>query len=68
MKTASTILILALCLAVALGIAGIFTLISISLGSFKPLDITIGAIWFFMISFIVSMPLLIPRLRKRIGT
>lgn len=66
MKTSSTVLLLGICLVVALAITGIFVLAATSLGTYTTIDITIGTVWFFTISFIISLPLLIPRLRKRI--
>ena len=54
------------CLAVALAVAGAFALTATWMGTYTPTDIAIGGLWFFVISFIASMPLLIPKLRSRL--
>ena len=61
-----TLIYVASCLAIALAIAGVFALTATWAGMYTQTDIAIGTLWFFVISFIASMPLLIPKLRSRL--
>lgn len=66
MRYVSKATLLGICLLASLGVTALFTLAAASLGTYTQIDITIGTTWFFTISFITSMPLLIPKLRKRL--
>ena len=60
------LIMLGACLLTATLITSVFIIIATNIGSYTPTDIAIGSIWFFVISFIASMPLLIPKLRRRL--
>ncbi len=66
-KRYRTVLMLGSCLASATATTALFIAAATLIGTYNFLDIAIGAVWFFTISFIVSMPLLLPRLKRRLG-
>ena len=68
MEARYRVIMLGSILAVALAISGTFAAATSAMGIYTSTDIAIGFVWFFTISFLVSTPLLIPRLRRRLGT
>lgn len=66
-KPYRSLLMLSICLSFATAITALFIAAATLIGRYTSLDITIGSVWFFTISIIVSLPLLLPRLRPRLG-
>ncbi len=66
-RTYRTLVMLGSCLASAIAITALFIAAATLIGAYTWTDIAIGSIWFFTISFIVSLPLLLPRLKRRLG-
>ncbi|MDJ0270778.1 MAG: hypothetical protein NXY59_09630 [Aigarchaeota archaeon] len=62
-----TLVMLGSCLASATAITALFIAAATLVGAYTWLDIAIGSIWFFTISFIVSLLLLLPRLKRMLG-
>ena len=59
-----TFLSIALCLAAALAVASTFLAAAWLSRAYTELDLAVGFLWFFSVSFIASMPLLIPRVKR----
>ncbi len=61
------LVILSMCLFFSTAITALFIAAATLIGGYTWLDIAIGSVWFFTISFIISPPLLLPRLKRRLG-
>ncbi|MFQ6134372.1 MAG: hypothetical protein ACE5KU_00965 [Nitrososphaerales archaeon] len=59
------ILAIGSCLLFATLMTSAFTAAALQLGKYTQVDIYVGVAWFFVISLIISSPLLLPRIRKR---
>ena len=62
---ASRFYALGVCLAAALAITALFAAVALGMGVYTSIDLAIGSVWFFSITFMASMPLIIPRIQRR---
>ena len=58
------VLSIGLCLVIASAITLGFLAVALSMRVYSFVDLAIGSVWFFTVSLLISMPLLIPRMRK----
>lgn len=54
------------CLLTSISVALLFYSVSLRSGSYSSADIYLGSIWVFVLSLIISSPVLIPIIRKRL--
>lgn len=55
------------CFILATLVAAGFTLAALQTGTHSQVDLVLGAAWTFTLSLIVSSPVLIPRIKRRLG-
>lgn len=63
----STLTAIGIGVATALAVTFVFLAAAMIRGAYTPVDLLIGSVWFFSISLIVSMPLFIPRLKRKLN-